>query len=77
LGKRLWPDFIGVRAQKITKSKSWANIQFKSGKKWKKMPKCQQAVVLIKVVLQYSLKSWATFAMNSSGKIFLTPKMVH
>ena len=62
----------------ITKSKSRANIQHKSGKKWEiKKPKSPPFVVQIKVVVQYSLKSWAILAINSSGKIFLTPKMVH
>jgi hypothetical protein len=80
---------IGVRAggaggatapppKKITKSKSRANIQHKSGKKWEiKKPKSPQFVAQIKVVVQYSLISRAISAIYSSGKIVLNPKMVH
>ena len=64
--------------KQITKSKSRANIQHKSGKKWEnKKAKSPQFVVQIKVVVQYSQKSWAIFAIYSSGKFFLIPKMVH
>ena len=60
--------------KKITKSKSRANIQHKSGKKWEiKKPKSPQFVVQIKVVVQYSLKSWAILEMYSSGKHFFDP----
>jgi hypothetical protein len=52
--------------KQITKSKSRANIQHKSGKKWEnKKPKSPQFVVQIKVVEQYSLKSWAILAIYS------------
>jgi hypothetical protein len=79
---------IGVRAggaggeaappKQIAKSKSRANIQHKSGKKWEnKNPKSPQFVGQIKVVVHYSLKSWVILAIYMSGKIFLTPKMVH
>jgi hypothetical protein len=46
--------------------------------KWEiKKPKSPQFVVQIKVVVQYLQKNWAIFAIYSSGKFFLTPKMVH
>ena len=42
-----------------------------------KKPKITQFVVQIKVVVQYSRRNLAIFAIYSSGKNFLTPKMVH
>jgi hypothetical protein len=47
------------------------------GNKNAKKPKSPQFVVQIKLGVQYSLKSWAILAIYSSGKNFLTPKMVH
>jgi hypothetical protein len=47
------------------------------GNKKAKKPKSPQFVVEIKLVVQYSLKNWAILAIYSSGKFFLTPKMVH
>ena len=69
--------FIGVRdggaggaaappQKKITKSKSRANVQHKSGEKWEikkpKMPKSPQFVGQTKAVGQYSLHSRALLA---------------
>jgi hypothetical protein len=57
--------------QKITKSKSRANVQHKSGKKWEiKKRKSPQFVGQTKAVGQYLLNSWAILAYCSSGKIF-------
>ena len=77
---RVVPD-IGVRdgggrggscpPQKITKSKSRANVQHKSGKKWEiKKRKSPQFVGQTKAVGQYSLNSWEILADCSFGKIF-------
>jgi hypothetical protein len=70
----MW-EGIGVRdggaggqlpPQKITKSKSRANVQHKSGEKWEikkpKMPKSPQFVGQTKAVGQYSLHSRAILA---------------
>jgi hypothetical protein len=61
--------FIGVRdgglppPKKITKSKSRANVQHKSGEEWEiKNPKSPQFVGQTKVVGQYSLNSRAILA---------------
>jgi hypothetical protein len=52
--------------KKITKSKSWANVQHKSGEEWeikkRKMPKRPQFVGQTKAVGQYSLHSRAILA---------------
>jgi hypothetical protein len=72
--KRKSPQFV-VQI-KVVVQYSRKNRAILANKKAKKR-KSPQFVVQIKVVEQYLRKNGAIFAINCSGKFFLTPKMVH
>jgi hypothetical protein len=72
--KRKSPQFVvEIKVVGQYLRKNWAILCNKKAKK-RKSP---QFVVPKKEVGQYLRKNGSIFAIHSSGKIFLTPKMVH